>query len=208
MDRRLRVVRRLIRAELQRRPRGPVRVLSLCAGDGRDLLGVLATWRHRGEVAGRLVDSDAALVARGTRALAAMRLPTLEFVRADAGETTALVGAAPADLLLACGIFGNVSNADIRRTIRRLPELCAADGLVVWTRGRFAPDLTPSIRFWFAEGGFEEVAFEPIRGTTMAVGAHRLRGPPRPARRGVRLFRFLPPDSRPSARSRAAPASE
>ncbi len=185
-----------------------MRVLSLCAGDGRDLLGVLATWRRRSEVAGRLIDSDPALVARGRRALAALRLPALAFVRADAGETTAMAGALPADLLLACGIFGNISNADIRRTIRRLPELCAAGGLVVWTRGRFPPDLTPSIRSWFAEEGFEEVEFEPIRGTTMAVGAHRLRAPPRPARRGVRLFRFLPPESRPSARSRSAPASE
>ena len=38
LPRRLALVREVLRAELDARP-GPVRVVSLCAGDGRDILG-------------------------------------------------------------------------------------------------------------------------------------------------------------------------
>ena len=39
---RLGLVQDLIRSALDERPPGPIRVISMCAGDGRDLLGVLA----------------------------------------------------------------------------------------------------------------------------------------------------------------------
>lgn len=35
----------------------------------------------------------------------------------DASVTSAYVGAVPADLVLLCGIFGNISDADIRATV-------------------------------------------------------------------------------------------
>ena len=38
----------------------------------------------------------------------------------------------PADVLL-CGIFGNVSDRDIRRTVRAAPALCRAGATVIWT---------------------------------------------------------------------------
>jgi hypothetical protein len=46
---------------------------------------------------------------------------------------------------------------------------------VIWTRHRRPPDLTRSIRSWFAAGGFEEVAFDQLDNQYLAsVGVHRL----------------------------------
>src|SRR5262249_13116556 len=66
----------------------------------------------------------------------------------------------PADVLLLCGIFGNVSEGDIQRTAQAAPALCAPGATVIWTRHRRPPDLTPRIRAWFRASGFDEVAFD------------------------------------------------
>jgi hypothetical protein len=42
----------------------------------------------------------------------------------------------PADVLLLCGIFGNVSDGDIRRTVQAVPALCRAGATVIWARPR------------------------------------------------------------------------
>ncbi len=84
--------------------------------------------------------------------------------------------ALPADVLLLCGIFGNVSDEDIRRTTLAAAAMCTPGGTVIWTRHRRPPDLTPQLRAWFAEAGFTEIAFDsPPTATRTGVGAGRLR---------------------------------
>ncbi len=199
---RLQAVRTLIRAAIERTPSGPWRAVSLCAGDGRDLLGVLENHPRGRDARARLVDLDPKLVEAGRERARLAGLEGVEFRVADAGDASALDGAVPADLVLACGIFGNVSNEDILNTVTHLPELCAPGSTVVWTRGRFEPDLTPTIRGWFRDSGFEEVAFVAIPDSTATAVAHRLVVPPRPYRRDVRLFTFLPAGERPADRAR------
>lgn len=201
LARRLAVVQRLVAAAIDRAPSGTVRVLSMCAGDGRDLLGALAAHPRRRDVRARLVELDESLVARGGERIAREGLDRVELVRGDASDAAAYRDAVPANVLMVCGVFGNVTDDDVRNTVTHLPGLCAPRATVVWTRGRFAPDLTPVIRSWFGEAGFEEIEFVSIDGTTAAVGAHRLIAPPRPYAAGVRLFTFLEESERPSQRS-------
>ena len=124
--------------------------------------------------------------------------PSVEVVTGDASRTTSYAGAVPADIVLVCGIFGNITDDDIHNTVAQLPSLCAPDATVIWTRGTFAPDLTPTIRGWFTEAGFSELDFVAIPGTTVGVGATRLTSPPRAFEPDVRLFTFLPRAERPS----------
>ena len=197
---RLAAVQAMIRSALDRAPAGPIGVISLCAGDGRDLLQVLPVHPRRGDVRALLVDLEPELVARARARAARSGGAGVMAVVSDASITTAYAGAVPADVVLACGIFGNITGRDVRRTIQHLPELCAPGAAVIWTRGRFQPDLTPTVRRWFADAGFEELAFVTVPGTTAAAGAHRLVAAPRPFRSGVRLFTFLEKELRPSSR--------
>jgi hypothetical protein len=183
---------------LDRRPQGSVRVISACAGDGRDLLGALSDHSRARDVLARLVELTPELVEAGRERATSAGLLGVEFVQGDASTSSAFAGAVPADIVLFCGIFGNVSELDIRQSIRLLPELCASGATVIWTRGRFEPDLTPSIRGWFVDAGFTEVSFLTIDGSTKSVGAHRLTSSPKPFRPDVRLFTFLPFEERPS----------
>jgi hypothetical protein len=201
---RLEIVRDLVRDELGSRAARPLRAISLCAGDGRDLLEVLATHPRGRTVRARLVDLEPSLVAAGRAEIERAGLSEVDFRCEDASVARAFAGAVPADLVLACGIFGNVADDDLHAFVRHLPELCARGATVVWTRGRFAPDLTPTIRRWFEEERFREITFVPIPDSTASVGAHRFEGTPRPLDPAARLFTFLPEADRPS--SRAAPS--
>jgi hypothetical protein len=115
----------------------------------------------------------------------------LEVIVGDAGHARTYRGAVPADLVLACGVFGNVSDADVERTVRALPMLCASGATVVWTRHRREPDLTISIRRWLEESGFENTSYEPVpSGFLGTVGVARFRGRPQPWR-DEQLFTFI-----------------
>ncbi|HEV2782129.1 MAG TPA: hypothetical protein VGX25_22280 [Actinophytocola sp.] len=187
LRRRLMVVQRHIRQALDGRPPGPIRVLSMCAGQGRDLLGVLTDHPRRGDVRARLVELDPRNAALARKAAPA----GVEVVTGDAGLTAAYDGVVPVHLALVCGVFGNISDEDIRHTITELPRLCAPGATVIWTRHREPPDLTPAIREWFADNGFEELAFHPDPDSSSTVGANRLTGPALLYRRDTRLFEFI-----------------
>jgi len=191
LARRLALVQAQLRDALDRAPRGPARLVSLCAGQGRDVLGVLATHPRGRDVQARLVEVNPGLCATA-RTHARHEHLAVEVVAGDAGLTDAYVGAVPAQVVLACGVFGNISDADIETTVRAFPQLCAPGASVLWTRHRREPDLTPTVRRWFTDAGFDEVAFEVLTDNDyVSVGHHRLVGHPAPLRPGRRLFTFV-----------------
>src|SRR5262245_43494417 len=103
LTRRLHVVQAYISDALDHMPPGSIRAISACAGEGRDLLGVLATHPRAADVTARLVELDPELAAT-----AAANAPAgVEVVCGDGSNTTAYAGATPAQLVLICGIFGN-----------------------------------------------------------------------------------------------------
>ncbi|MFD7653794.1 hypothetical protein ACFV4N_07415 [Actinosynnema sp. NPDC059797] len=190
LELRLRAVRARVREALDGSPPGPLRAISLCAGQGRDLLGVLADHPRRDDVRARLVELDERNAAIAEAAARAAGLDRVEVVRADASLTDRYLDLVPADLVLVCGVFGNITDEDVERTVDACAGLCATGGTVVWTRHRGAPDLVPSICGWFEERGFERRWLsEP--GAGFGVGAHVFRGEPRPLAPGVRLFGFV-----------------
>jgi hypothetical protein len=188
LGQRLVLVQRQVRAALDRATRGPVRAISICAGQGHDLIGVLADHPRRADVTARLVERDEhnALLAR--RAAHTAGLDGVEVIATDASITDAYAGAVPADLILLCGVLGNISAADIAN-IRQLPRLCAPGATVIWTRHRHPPDLAPYIRETFEQAGFGELTFEDS--PPFGVGANRLITSPQPFQEGVRLFEFI-----------------
>jgi hypothetical protein len=188
---RLRIVQERIREALGAAPPGPVRALSLCAGQGRDLIGALAEHPRRDDVCALLVELDERNCAQARAAAGAAGLTGISARTADAEVTDSFLDAVPVDLLLLCGLFENITRPDISRTIGYTARLCRTGGVVVWTRSRIAPDAVPGMRADFAAAGFEEVWVSPPE-IQDCVGAHRYRGsaadPPLP---GDRLFEFV-----------------
>ncbi|MGH3387688.1 MAG: class I SAM-dependent methyltransferase family protein [Actinomadura sp.] len=190
LARRLRVVQERIRSALDGCPPGPVRVVSLCAGQGRDLLEVLAEHPRRTDVTARLVELDRRNAAAAKDMAGAAGLEQVDVVVADAALTDHYLGMVPADIVLVCGLFGNITAEDIERTIDACRRLCDTGGTVIWTRGRFEPDLIPQICDWFAQRDFAlHWLSEPDAG--FGVGVHRFTGAPRPLEPGLRMFTFV-----------------
>lgn len=101
---------------------GPIRVVSMCAGQGRDVIDVVAEHPRRDEVSALLVELDPALVAFArARAGTAGIAERVRIVEGDASLSELYAEQVPADVVLVCGVFGNISNGDIAATIDALP---------------------------------------------------------------------------------------
>ena len=86
-------------------------VVSMCAGDGRDLLPVLAGGHPTATAT--LVELDPELAARAREDAETLGLRGIDVRTADAGAADSYRDAVPADLLMACGVFGNVHEGDV-----------------------------------------------------------------------------------------------
>jgi hypothetical protein len=189
LSRRLAMVQARLGEAMDRCQPGRIQVISMCAGQGRDILGVLSGHARASDVVARLVESDPRNVAFARQG--ASCFAGVDVIQGDAGHSDAYAGAVPADIVLACGVFGNISDDDIHRTIAAFPTLCAPGAAVIWTRHRGEPDLTPRVRDWFRSAGFAEEAFDVSEDAFMAVGSHRLTGEVSVFRAGQYLFQFV-----------------
>jgi hypothetical protein len=175
-------------------PPGSIRIISVCAGEGRDLIGALESHPRATDVVARLVEVDPRLVERGRASGEAAGLSErLEFVVGDATLPASYRDFGPAHLVLACGVFGNIRAHDTARLVGSLAWLCARGGFVVWTRGlaRGGAAHAARIRTLFKERAFEEVHAGTTPGNVFTIVTNRhlvdVDAPPDP----TRLFEFV-----------------
>jgi hypothetical protein len=191
LRRRLEVVRRSVADATSRSRPGEIRIISVCAGDGREVIGGLVGHRRAGDAHVLLVETDPRLAEGARRSAQSAGLLHVEVIEADAGLTTAYESLVPADVVVVSGLFSHLTDGDVRQTIETLPLLCDRNAFVIWTRDRSEPDLTPAIRAWFVGSGFQDLAYSRFVEGDAGVGMARLAAPPRPFQPGVRMFRSL-----------------
>jgi hypothetical protein len=115
---------------------GPVRIVSLCAGDGRDVIGTLAR-RPRGEqVRAWLVELNRQSTLEGRRyATEAGVAEKVSFINGDATLYATYRDVPQAAIVMACGVWGHVPAPQRGRLVRALACLCQEGASVIWTRG-------------------------------------------------------------------------
>jgi hypothetical protein len=177
LSRRRAVVQRELRKALDERA-GEIRLISMCAGDGGDVLPVLNEHPASVRTKPLLLELDPELAGRAGE----------HATNADAGLTDPYLEHGRAHILLACGVFGNISAEDARHTIATMTGLVEPGAVVIWTRAHDEP--SRQIREMFAARGFAEETFVAPADAPFRVGVSRaMTTGPRPAA-GVRLFRF------------------
>ena len=164
-----------------------MRVLSVCSGDGRDLLGTLANRSDADRVSAVLMELHPVLAQQARDAATGAGLTQIEVRTVDASTSDAYQGAAPADVVLLVGILGNIADTDVWRLIDFAPRLCSPGATLLWSRGRHFTrelpgvtlgDLNHEVRARFAEAGFTETAYETHDTSGLpALGVVRYDGP-------------------------------
>ena len=189
---RLRRVQAALHAALDRSP-GPCRILSACAGDGRDVIGVLRERSDADRVSAVLVELHPGLAERARETAAAAGLTGFEVRTADAGRSDAYAGAVPASIVLLVGIFGNITDEDLWRLLAFAPQLCAPGATLLWSRSTDGSDRNDEVRARLADAGFTELDYATSGGDDddTALGVVRYDGPPVAWRPGQPLFSFV-----------------
>ena len=189
LSRRLDVVVEMLRSALDRAPVGPIRLISLCSGDARDVARALADHPRRDDVTGCLIEFDPELA--DAAGMNMRNVGSHHAVRCgDASDPGMFIDLVPADVLLLVGIFGNIDDCDVQRRISVVPAICRQGATVIWTRHRREPDLTPSIVQWFEDAGCEASTFSSPGPGSFAVGSERCRNATSSAQFPGRLFAF------------------
>jgi len=173
-------------------PAGQVRVISVCAGDGRDLLGVLEIHQRRNDVAAWLIEQSAQSVNAGAARASALGLAdAVNFLHADATLYATYQGIAPADIVLFCGVWGHVPAHERISVIRALACLCKPDGVVIWSRA-IAKGLErlEQIQSLFRAPPWERTALTSTPDKTWAIATHRYCGPAADLPSEGQIFRF------------------
>lgn len=169
-----------------------MRLISMCAGQGRDAIPVVARHPRRDDVSAALLEIDRDNATYAQQLAADAGLDKVAVVEVDASITDPYEPYVPADILLACGIFGNITDRDLEKTVGHLSMLCKQGAAVIWTRHWKQPDVIGNIRRWFQESGFEDLGFEALENEAkMGVGVSRLTATPKPFAMGYRFFTFV-----------------
>jgi amino acid adenylation domain-containing protein len=192
---RLKIVCKQIGATLDECPASPIKIISVCAGDGRDLINALQNHKRRSDVAAALLDNNPETIARGQQAAAQAGLERqLRFVQADAALASSYLGLGHADLVILSGMLTHLRHEDVSHLIRSLPMLCKSGGWVIWNRHLVLHDgkeQLPIIRKLFQRTGFEEVYFEITDRKGFAVGRARFAGQMSPLNPTQVFFEFV-----------------
>lgn len=186
---RLGVVRSQLTIALNEAPPGPVRIISVCAGQGHDVLDTLATSTRRAETRALLVELDPRNVSAARERAAGAGLTGIAFRQGDAGLTDPYASMVPAQIVVVCGVFGSLTDGDIDRTVSTLPQLCAPKAQIIWTANRAAEGLFDHAVRSFSRNGFRDV-WHSSPSDDFGVARHQLDAEPQQLRLGQRMFEF------------------
>lgn len=193
LQQRLEIVREYLARSLDALPPGRIQVVSACAGDGRDILGTLTNHARKADVHARLVELNPQLVQQGGVAVTEAGLTQqIEFVNGDATLSDNYAGAVPADIVVVCGIFGNLADeAGLQQLIGNLKFLAKPGTFVAWTRGNRGDIIYSDIvRHNLQAANFAEVDFRLTATGDMGVGLHQYLGESAPLPANKTLFVF------------------
>ena len=191
LAKRLRIVRDSISNSLPDIAEDRFQIIDICSGDGRDLLDVLTHYPAKDRVHSYLVELDERLAEESKRTAKELNLRNVTIVNGDASLLSIYENVPRADLVLLCGVFGNISGDDIRNTIEALPQISKQGTKVIWTRHLRQPEVVPVIQNLFVANGFSEVSVKTTDDHSYVIAMYEFQGSLEPLDSNTKLFTFI-----------------
>lgn len=191
LAKRLRLVQESISVSLPDTIEDRFQIIDICSGDGRDLLDALIHYPARAQVYSYLVELDERLAEKSEHTASEVSLQNVTVINGDASLLSTYEDIPRADLILLCGVFGNISDDDIQNTIEALPQLCKQGTKVIWTRHLRQAEAVPVIRSLFITNGFSEVDFKTTEDQSYVVATYEFQESPAQLEGNTRLFTFI-----------------
>jgi hypothetical protein len=160
-------------------PTRAIQVTSLCAGDGRDVIGALATHPRCSDVRATLVELNPTSVANGRTRIAATGLGHIvKFIEGDATSYETYRNIPRADVLLVCGVWGHVPEHQRSEMMRAICGLTQIGGTVIWTRGvGKGMERLDEIKALFTPPDWKQIRLDITPDREFVVASYRLVGP-------------------------------
>ncbi|SDD62498.1 hypothetical protein SAMN05444678_11772 [Sphingomonas sp. YR710] len=191
LNARKRAVQAQVVAVVDQCPPGPVTIVSICGGQGREVIGALEGHERRADVRGRIVELDTKNAAFARAWAQKVQLGNLEVLAGDASLAESYQGLAAVDLVVISGVFGHINNADRMRLIGFLRQICRKGACVVWTSVSWGDGKIESLRKHFLDNMFEEESFETLAGKfAFTIAKNRYVGEPVPFEPHAKFFSF------------------
>ncbi len=189
---RLQAVQEHLAQSLDCAPNGPVRIISICAGDGRDIIGVLSSHRRRTDVQAWLIELNHQSVVAGIRQAKNAGLEDrVTFLNTDATLYATYKDIAPAEIILLSGVWGHVPAQERASLAGGLASFCNPRGTLIWTRGvSQGIGRLREIQAHFSAPAWEEERLTLTPDNNWAVASYCHCGPPQELPRSGQVFRF------------------
>jgi SAM-dependent methyltransferase len=194
---RMRGVRARVIAAVEVCPPGPVTLVSICGGQGREVIGALEHHPRRADLRGRLVELDPTNAEIARRSAHDAHLDGFEVVTGDASLSDSYAGLPPVDVVVVSGVLGHLDDHDQLGLVRFLHQLLRPGGRVVWTFFRLRDDprrdaKLERMRDHFTEQRFDETTMDLLAGDEFGftVAVSTFEGEREPFRAGERIFSF------------------
>ena len=191
LAKRLRIVQDSISNSLPDTIEDRFQIIDICSGDGRDLLDILAHYPAKDQVDSYLVELDERLAEESRRTAKEMSLRNVTIMNGDASLLSTYENVPRADLILLCGVFGNISSDDIQNTIEALSQISKQGTKVIWTRHLRQPEVVPVIQNLFVANGFSEVSVRTTDDQSYVIAMYEFQGPLEPLDSNTKLFTFI-----------------
>ena len=153
-----------------------VNIISICSGQARDILPILAGKKDNNKINTYLIDTDLECLEYADNYAKENKIPNVHLINKNAGLRETYNDIPQADIIIICGVFGHLSLLDIKSTISFIKHLLNENGFVIWSRHKFDNDISEDIKNIFKELNFNELAFVSPEDEPYTLGLHVVDG--------------------------------
>lgn len=134
-------------------------IVSIGAGQGRDILSVLKERKDNNRIFTYLIDTDMECLDYAKNYAEKNNIINVNVVNIDGSLTENYKDIPKADLIIFCGMMNQKNTEEVKSLANNMKFLCNEDAQIIWSRHGYDEDYSTSFRNVFNENFYKELDF-------------------------------------------------